>query len=270
MEWYYVESGQRVGPLSSEQFEQAAASGKIAPHTLVWKEGMAEWQAYSAVAPAATGVPPIAGTVANCAECGQVFPTAEMISYQNSYVCAGCKRIFFQRIQEGAPMSGAASLWRNDKALVMAKGAPLPQRCAKCNQAATLAPIKRTLYWHASWVYVFILINIIVYAIIAMAVRKKAPIGVYLCAEHRKNRWLYIGVSWLMILMAVGLFIGALNVNNGAIAGLSAFCLLVTGAVLGVWKGTLVRAKKIDDRFAWVNGFGPAFLSTLPEWHGPG
>lgn len=257
MEWYYVEAGQRVGPLSPEQFEQAVTSGKIASHTLVWKEGMAAWQAYNAVAlPGSTALPPVASTVANCAECGQVFPTSEMISYQNSYVCAGCKRIFFQRIQEGAPMSGVASLWRNDKALVMSKGADLPPRCAKCNQTATPPPIKRTLYWHASWVYVLILINIIVYAIVAMAVRKKAPIAVYLCGEHRKQRWLYIGLSWLMILMAVGLFIVALNVANGAI--------------LGSWKGTLVRAKKMDDRFVWVKGFGPEFLSTLPEWHGPG
>jgi len=26
----------------------------------------------------------------------------------------------------------------------------------------------------------------------------------------------------------------------------------------------------MDDRFVWVKGFGPEFLSTLPEWHGPG
>src|SRR2546421_5561919 len=106
MEWYYVEAGQRVGPLSPEQFEQAVSGGKIAPHTLVWKEGLAEWQPYSAVFPSASPVaPPVLGSVAACAECGRTFPPTEMTFYQNSYVCAGCKRIFFQRIQEGAPMS---------------------------------------------------------------------------------------------------------------------------------------------------------------------
>src|SRR4051812_14865731 len=136
MEWFYVEAGQRVGPLSSEQFDAAAASGKIAPQTLVWKDGMPEWQPYIAVAPpapAGTGAPPIVGSLAPCAECGKTFSTTEMIHYHNSYVCAGCKRIFFQRIQEGAPMSAVGSLWRDGDVLVMAKAADLPQRCAKCN-----------------------------------------------------------------------------------------------------------------------------------------
>jgi hypothetical protein len=167
-------------------------------------------------------------------------------------------------------MSAVGSLWRDGDVLVMAKAADLPQRCAKCNQPAAPPPIKRTLYWHAPWVYALILINLIVYAIVAMAVRKKAPVAVYLCDEHRKQRWTYIGASWLMILLALALFVVALNMTNGLVAGLSALFLFLAGAILGVWKGTLLRAKKIDDRFVWAKGFGREFLSTLPEWLGPG
>ena len=271
MEWYYVEAGQRVGPLSEEQFAESLRAGKIIANTLVWKAGMAEWQPYSALAgaPSSGGALALA-PLAACAECGRSFPTTEMIAYQGSYVCAACKPVFFQRIREGAPLSGATGLWRSGNTLVMTVGAQLPARCSRCNEVASEPPIRRKLYWHPSWVYIFVLVNIIIYAIVAFAIRKKAAIEVPLCDEHRKRRWMFIAASWLMVLLSIAMLFVAINGRDGTAAGLASIGLFFAGVILGVWKGTLVRAKKIDDRYVWVSGCGPAFLSSLPEWHGPG
>jgi hypothetical protein len=42
--WYYVKGDEQIGPLSSPELSLLAKSGALKPDTLVWKEGMAQWQ----------------------------------------------------------------------------------------------------------------------------------------------------------------------------------------------------------------------------------
>jgi hypothetical protein len=42
-EWFYSIDGEQVGPVSSSELKQLAASGEITPNDLVWREGMPEW-----------------------------------------------------------------------------------------------------------------------------------------------------------------------------------------------------------------------------------
>jgi uncharacterized RDD family membrane protein YckC len=39
-----------------------------------------------------------------CAECGQSFPPDEMVRFEDLWVCARCKPVFFQRLREGAEL----------------------------------------------------------------------------------------------------------------------------------------------------------------------
>ena len=107
MSWYYAEGGKQTGPVDDAQFEQLVQSGRIQPETLVWQEGMANWEAYSRVRGAAmsSSAPPVATAVADqavCAECGGVFNIQDTIAYGNARVCARCKPIFIQKLSEGA------------------------------------------------------------------------------------------------------------------------------------------------------------------------
>ena len=52
MVWYYVKDGVREGPVDEAEVDRLVAQGVVQPDTLVWHEGMSEWRAYSAVAPA--------------------------------------------------------------------------------------------------------------------------------------------------------------------------------------------------------------------------
>ncbi len=47
--WHIVEQGQAVGPFSGDQLAHAIATGRVAPDTLVWSEGMAGWASARAV-----------------------------------------------------------------------------------------------------------------------------------------------------------------------------------------------------------------------------
>lgn len=117
MDWYYMQGEQRVGPIGEEEFKALVAAGTVTPATYVWKEDMENWRPYGELFPSAA---PAAQTDATagfiptgsfaCAECGDLFMENEMITYGEAHVCASCKPIFFQRIQEGGAAPLAAGL----------------------------------------------------------------------------------------------------------------------------------------------------------------
>lgn len=131
MPWYYVEDGQQAGPISESEFEAIVASGRVSPETLVWKEGMENWETYSQVRSSAMataglpatptfdpsqgfgattpsyGLPGTAGGTIQCNECGRYSNEGEVIRYGTMNVCASCKPGFVQRIKEGGrPVAG--------------------------------------------------------------------------------------------------------------------------------------------------------------------
>lgn len=115
MNWYYVNAGKQAGPVDDAQLEALARTGEVQMDTLVWREGMAEWQPYSTVAPAGIAMPASALAGATpapgvnevvCAECNRIFPVEETIPFGNARVCATCKPIFMQKLAEGAKIGG--------------------------------------------------------------------------------------------------------------------------------------------------------------------
>ncbi|HUR45015.1 MAG TPA: GYF domain-containing protein [Candidatus Saccharimonadales bacterium] len=123
MMWYYAAEGKQAGPVSQEELIALVRSGQINLDSLIWREGMANWQPLRELQsslpglhapadpgpfpagsgePAAEGVPP-SGQI--CSECGKLFPPEQMIRYADRYVCATCKPIFVQRMTEGAPQT---------------------------------------------------------------------------------------------------------------------------------------------------------------------
>jgi uncharacterized RDD family membrane protein YckC len=121
--WYYVEDGQQRGPVVDADLDALLRDGKIIPETLVWREGMTNWQQLREVRPAGTagpaGAAPDATAAATaevvCSQCGKLFPPTEVIRYGNAAVCASCKPVFVQKLKEGANVSGGpmeyATFW---------------------------------------------------------------------------------------------------------------------------------------------------------------
>jgi len=61
MDWYYVENGRRIGPISESTMDSLVRAGAIGGGTLVWREGMADWRPYAEARP---GEPAAAGSAA--------------------------------------------------------------------------------------------------------------------------------------------------------------------------------------------------------------
>lgn len=58
MNWYYALNGQQKGPVSEQDIMQLVSSGTINASTLIWRDGLADWQPVSTALPAALDTAP--------------------------------------------------------------------------------------------------------------------------------------------------------------------------------------------------------------------
>ena len=107
MTWYYAVGQEQKGPVTDEQLHALARDGTIAAETLVWRDGLADWQPYRAVSGAVVPSAPAPAAGILCAECGKPFAPDEVVRFGDRYVCAACKPTFVQRMQEGVVLTGA-------------------------------------------------------------------------------------------------------------------------------------------------------------------
>jgi len=103
MEWYYAENNERRGPVSEAEFNELIRTGRIGAATQVWRDGWENWAPLGEKGIQATGDGAGAG---RCVECGQTFPTSEMLQYEGAWVCPNCKPLFFQKVKEGIEPRG--------------------------------------------------------------------------------------------------------------------------------------------------------------------
>ena len=126
MKWYYAEAGQQRGPVEEEEFRQLIVAGTIRPNTLVWREGMADWQQWAEVsgpAPVAPMVavaevpaeipPPETEPAATrredtkfCSLCGNAYSPQALAAIGEKLVCVNCKPAFLQSMREGRQTVG--------------------------------------------------------------------------------------------------------------------------------------------------------------------
>jgi hypothetical protein len=183
-------------------------------------------------------------------------PACSLSNLEGSTVCRRCGGAL-------AAPSGS-EVWRDGSVLVLKKGAALPDRCVRCNAAAPGSGFKKTFYWHPPALYLLVLPGLLIYAIVALAVRKSVTVFVCLCPEHRRTRrWAIAGSSLLAILGAVFLFVA---IENGAFFGWSGLAMVLGGAIWGSVGARGLTPKRIDEQFARFSGACPELLQQLPSW----
>ncbi|MDY6946950.1 MAG: hypothetical protein SXG53_14635 [Pseudomonadota bacterium] len=156
-------------------------------------------------------------------------------------------------------------VWRADKVLIMARDADLPDRCVKCNDPADEPTRTRKVYWHHPGYYVLLLINVILYVIVALIARKTAAVNPGLCGRHKQKRVRGIWIGWGGLVGGLAAMFAAFDHQN---PGLGLLFLLITfGCIItGMVMARVVYAKRIDDRYVLLKGCGEPFLADLPEF----
>lgn len=158
----------------------------------------------------------------------------------------------------------AEGCWRDGALLIVTHNSVLPKRCVKCN-APTELPIKeRKLYWHHPGIYLVLVINVLLYLIVALIARKKIAVAPGLCAEHAKRRRFGIAIAW------AGLGGGLLLVFVGAAQGpgfliILGILLILICVIIGMLMSRVLYPKIIDERGAHLKGAGEEFLSSIPS-----
>lgn len=132
-QWYYVQNGSRVGPISESDLHVFVQNGTIGSDTLIWSADMTDWKPLREARPQlvsqapATQLQPAAaepssvpapepasapaqqapqaggsGALETCSECGNPFRRSDMLQFGQNWVCANCKPAFEQKLREGA------------------------------------------------------------------------------------------------------------------------------------------------------------------------
>ena len=167
-------------------------------------------------------------------------------------------------------------VWRNDKLIVMRKGADMPGRCILCNEVAESGKPRRILYLNI-WIQIaslvlFLIFNVLALLpiiIVSLIFRKSAKVRIPVCDKHRRKRlWITLAtVTLLSSSIVLGVMAARIPVYQGPIFWTAA--LIFVGAfVLAIIRGQLLRAKKIDKETVILKGAKPPFLESLPQYPG--
>lgn len=160
-----------------------------------------------------------------------------------------------------APVS--MGIWSEGRVLVVHRNAVLPDRCVKCNAPADGGRLRRKFAWHPPAFYLLIVVGLLIYAIVAMIVQKRATLELGICAEHRRKRQYMQFAAWGFFIAALVAIPVAVSNESGAI-GLLAFLFVVAALVAGLIVTNWMTAAKIDDAYVWIKGAGKEFVSGFP------
>lgn len=206
------------------------------------------------------------GDTKPCPMCGETIKAAALI-------CRFCGEDL-----GASQMRRGQGVWRDGNQLVMCKDAELPARCVKTNEP-TDRTLRRQLYWHPPLLYLMVLClgpGLLIYAIVALIVRKSADIEVGLSPQGFRSRRWGIAIAWFSFFF-FGLLgiVGAENLDENGNRLIPVFWLIlcfgsiagwVAGIVVGVVKSRVVSATKITDSYVWLKGIHPDYLASLPQW----
>lgn len=146
--------------------------------------------------------------------------------------------------------------------LYVAHGSELPRRCVKCNLPVTGLVKKRTFYWHSPWWYVLVLVNILVYAIVGLIVRRKIKLSPALCTAHRQRRRTLLSATLAAACVAAAAGVSTFG-GETADTSLLAFIVAFLCLVAALFAGRIVYPIEINERGARLKGCGDAFLRSL-------
>ena len=167
--------------------------------------------------------------------------------------------------QSGPAAGRPVAAWRDGRVMVMLPGTEFPNRCVKCNEPADEPTKTRTVYWYSPWLLLLILASIIIFAIVAMIVRKHAIVSPGLCADHKKRRRNVIAGAWIGVVAGFLLIYAGVSTSSGAQSAIGVLALLIS-IVVGIAMGRIVHAARIDSEYVRLKGCGKPFLETLPDF----
>ena len=105
MNWYYDLGGQRQGPVPEAELDRLLASGTITTGTLVWCEGLADWQPLGTARPAGgAGAESVPEGWIRCTATGRFFPPSQIVWLDGKPYSAEAKPGLMQGVLQGGEL----------------------------------------------------------------------------------------------------------------------------------------------------------------------
>jgi hypothetical protein len=166
-------------------------------------------------------------------------------------------------VNAGLTTGGGGGFRRSGALLITSPEVRLPPRCVKCN-APVDGPLKRKrYYWHHPAIFALVLFNLLIYAIVAVIVRRRAEVTFGLCQVHRAKRNRAIVGGLLGVCLSIGLTAGAIGQQIPVLALVGILGVVVSIVVSAVVARALLPTR-IDKAGAQFKGCGEGFLASLP------
>jgi len=110
MKWFYADQGQQKGPVNESALNDLVLAGVVRDDTLVWNEGMPNWQTHGSLRGVAPTSKPLSGVAGMdtryCGECGRPSPASELVAIGPASICAMCKPAYLQKLRQGGATAG--------------------------------------------------------------------------------------------------------------------------------------------------------------------
>ncbi len=145
-------------------------------------------------------------------------------------------------------------------------GIKLPDRCIKCNGPRDGKRIKTRLFWHPPLLYLLIVINPIIYYLVAMHVRQEAVVSLSLCRLHRERQKLKSHLGYLILFATVLCFVVPIFglpdhlVIASVLLGLSGLAGVVLWASFAA---PMVRATQIQSGTVRIKGVSSDYTRQI-------
>jgi hypothetical protein len=115
--------------------------------------------------------------------------------------------------------------------------------------------------------------GLLIYAIVAIIIRKTCKVEVGLCEEHGRRRRKRVLTGWLIALagalsIVLAIVVGNQPGNHDNVVGwlvVAGIILLLVSLFWAVFAGRVLWPSKIDARYAWLNGACVEYLDQLPS-----
>ncbi len=148
--------------------------------------------------------------------------------------------------------------------LVTGTEVTLPPRCVKCNAPVEGALKRKRYYWHHPAIFLVIVLNLLLYAVVAIIVRKSAIVTFGLCPAHKRKRTGAILGGVLGIFASIGIMTFGIGQQQPILA-LVGLVGIVASIVVAAVMGRALLPTRIDKVSAQFKGCGEAFLASLPS-----
>lgn len=162
------------------------------------------------------------------------------------------------RVEVDATTSG---LWRDGTQIVVERDAAFPARCVKCNASVHASQMhERSFHRHAPALFLLVPLNLLIDAIVALAMLKRLRYRVGLCMRHLRWHRMSIAFAWSWLPAATLLYFIEQDINLSLLVFLGAMVLTCVGVV----ESPVLVARRIDDVVVCFSGASEAFLASLP------